>query len=353
MDPSDYLHSVLNSYIVTAPIVVAQLVGFILAIVYARRYPRPATCMLVAMSILLVMPFISPLVMMIAPIEDPFGARMRWFVLNVVRGAVLVLIVLAVFGWRSSTREVVSRPGPAVAPVAAYEVASRPGSALVISWSIISALSQVVSIVALYLAFEAGPRISRSEEKAIVTCLIAAVLLTIPGVVLYFVWLYQAWRAVPPQYRSTTPGKAVGLLFIPIFNIYWVFRAVPGLSKSIERALEATNPSKARGPGYGSAVFTCIISIIPYVNLASGISYIIWGNIANAAKNRMLRSMIEQERTLAQPRESQAARAADDSGTGVDITAVESPSDVTTSELLERINVLERRLTEIKEQRGD
>jgi len=31
---------------------------------------------------------------------------------------------------------------------------------------------------------------------------------------------YQMWQAVPERFRRTTPGKAVGFLFIPFFNFY-------------------------------------------------------------------------------------------------------------------------------------
>jgi hypothetical protein len=34
---------------------------------------------------------------------------------------------------------------------------------------------------------------------------------------------YQCWKALPERYRTTTPGLAVGLLFIPFFNFYWAF----------------------------------------------------------------------------------------------------------------------------------
>jgi len=35
---------------------------------------------------------------------------------------------------------------------------------------------------------------------------------------------------IPDAYARTTPGKAVGFLFIPLFNIYWIFVAIMGLA---------------------------------------------------------------------------------------------------------------------------
>ena len=34
---------------------------------------------------------------------------------------------------------------------------------------------------------------------------------------------HSCWSALPARYRATTPGKAVGLLFVPFFNFYWAF----------------------------------------------------------------------------------------------------------------------------------
>ena len=44
--------------------------------------------------------------------------------------------------------------------------------------------------------------------------------------VAYVLWgalHYACWKALPAAYRSTTPGMAAGLLFVPVFNFYWVF----------------------------------------------------------------------------------------------------------------------------------
>jgi hypothetical protein len=42
---------------------------------------------------------------------------------------------------------------------------------------------------------------------------------------------HASWAALPWQYRGTTPGKAVGLLFVPIFNFYWVFVSLGRLAE--------------------------------------------------------------------------------------------------------------------------
>jgi predicted Ser/Thr protein kinase len=51
--------------------------------------------------------------------------------------------------------------------------------------------------------------------------------LTLLAVILsYMAWgtlHYACWKALPEKFRATSPGQAVGFLFIPFFNFYWVF----------------------------------------------------------------------------------------------------------------------------------
>jgi MFS family permease len=42
--------------------------------------------------------------------------------------------------------------------------------------------------------------------------------------------LYKAWRAIRDGHPRMTPGKAVGFLFIPFYNLYWVFQAYVGFA---------------------------------------------------------------------------------------------------------------------------
>lgn len=44
-------------------------------------------------------------------------------------------------------------------------------------------------------------------------------------IVLYFVVLAKMWGAIQDGQTEITVGKAIGFLFIPIFSLYWVFRA--------------------------------------------------------------------------------------------------------------------------------
>ena len=46
--------------------------------------------------------------------------------------------------------------------------------------------------------------------------------------VLWLVFVYRMWSAIQDGQARISPGRAVGLLFVPLLNIYWIFRVLPG-----------------------------------------------------------------------------------------------------------------------------
>ena len=73
-----------------------------------------------------------------------------------------------------------------------------------------------------------------------------------------------------PQTRPDDPsaGKAIGFLFIPFYNFYWVFFTYLRLCERLdaERVRHGLPPKNFRG----LAITTCIFMIIPYVNIVIG-----------------------------------------------------------------------------------
>ena len=100
-----------------------------------------------------------------------------------------------------------------------------------------------------------------------VTCGIGAII----SIVCLLRLLYRYWRLVPPQEAETTPGKAIGFLFIPFFNIYWQFVAFWKLSLHYDRfAPYGQKPSNL-------ALWMLICNFIPYVGvLGSLVLGIMW-----------------------------------------------------------------------------
>ncbi len=121
------------------------------------------------------------------------------------------------------------------------------------------------------------------------------------GCVLWSILHYSCWKALPERFRATTPGKAIGFLFIPLFHFYWVFVSFPKLADGFN-AVRAEQPGlplkNLRGAGIASAVcFICYWTIgwIPgvgsFVCLADLVLFLLFfgGAVANA------NLLIEQE----------------------------------------------------------
>lgn len=74
-------------------------------------------------------------------------------------------------------------------------------------------------------------------------CVLAAAPLLLAFLIFHCLVLYRSWKALPKSERLLPPAAVVALLFLPIFNFYWVFRAYWGLARTCNRS---TNPV-ARG----------------------------------------------------------------------------------------------------------
>lgn len=111
---------------------------------------------------------------------------------------------------------------------------------------------------------------------AVVSWIVGAVMLIIAKI-FSSILLYRLWSSVPSDYRSISPGRAVGFCFVPIFCFYWFFVAYPGLVS------ETSKVTGTRGP-YGLAIayavllcatplFAWHIMLIPIILLSQ---YVIW-----------------------------------------------------------------------------
>lgn len=74
------------------------------------------------------------------------------------------------------------------------------------------------------------------------------------GIIYGYLMLYRAWFAIQPGGARTTPGKAVGFLFIPVFNIYWNFVAFPGWADHWNR-IKANHGNLAAAPAVSYGIF--------------------------------------------------------------------------------------------------
>jgi hypothetical protein len=103
------------------------------------------------------------------------------------------------------------------------------------------------------------------------------------------IWLYQAWRAVLERDEEYSPGLMVGLLAIPFFNLFWMFYAVPGLSRALQRELAHVAPNRPTNAGWTAGLVACVFMLIPYFQPVALCIFIGWMLLANNALHRLVR----------------------------------------------------------------
>ncbi len=120
------------------------------------------------------------------------------------------------------------------------------------------------------------------------------------SIVLFHMYLYRAWFCLQMGGVRTSPGKAIGFLFIPFFNFYWVFVAINGLAKDWNH-VTANYVNLVQAPKLGETVFllVCIgmffpplalVMIFPMMSqLCKGINFFASRRDPNAATSAFAR----------------------------------------------------------------
>jgi hypothetical protein len=94
--------------------------------------------------------------------------------------------------------------------------------------------------IAVTLPLSIGPLIAGKGniEKEYLPLSIMGGLFGFYAFVVFSVLIYKMWKAIPAANARTTPEKAIGFLFIPVFNLYWWFPALYGWSQDWNRYAE-------------------------------------------------------------------------------------------------------------------
>ena len=100
-----------------------------------------------------------------------------------------------------------------------------------------------------------------ASDRKVAELLMFAWIPVVVGFVFFYILIYKAWAAIYDGQTRTSPGKAVGFLFIPVFNIYWLFVGIGGWADDYNRFLQ-----RHRIPGQpassGLFMFHCIASLV-------------------------------------------------------------------------------------------
>ena len=129
-------------------------------------------------------------------------------------------------------------------------------------------LSFILATIAIILLINAGNYVSDDEAVGVAIFFILSGLTAIAGQIFYLIMLFRSWKALQQYGVRTTPGKAVGFLFIPFFNLYWVFIANYGLVVDFNRcARERGRDDLVVPEGIGLMVpILCVMNALPYAN---------------------------------------------------------------------------------------
>ncbi|NNE90551.1 MAG: hypothetical protein HKN23_02795, partial [Verrucomicrobiales bacterium] len=92
--------------------------------------------------------------------------------------------------------------------------------------------------------------------------------------IISYIYLYRGWLCIQglPGVQST-PGKAIGMLFVPFYNIYWIFIAFSGWAKDYNRFCTERGVNYFPRANEGLFMAFCVCAIVfpiitPFLHLA-------------------------------------------------------------------------------------
>ena len=137
---------------------------------------------------------------------------------------------------------------------------------------------------------------------------IIAVPMLIVATVFWCILLHRHWSLLQGHGARTTPGKAVGYGFIPVFFFYWWFVAYAGLATDNNRYLRQLGIT-ARRMSFGLAVTNCIIAILlctvglfPVAGAILTVPYMIIGFVLAVQQRDCVLAILEQRSRQPLPR---------------------------------------------------
>lgn len=115
--------------------------------------------------------------------------------------------------------------------------------------------------------------VATSGEKGGILVGLASLAMLYSSVIGLIVW-YKAWASIQDGNARTTPGKAIGFLFIPLFNLYWMFQAIWGFSKDYNSYVQRHQIGVTSLPE-GLFLASCVlpfVGLIPILGVLAGIA---------------------------------------------------------------------------------
>jgi hypothetical protein len=93
-------------------------------------------------------------------------------------------------------------------------------------------------------------------------------------IVVLCIFIYNSWVSIQDGHARTSACKALGFLFIPFFNLYWVFRAIWGFAVDFNKYIARNNVNAAPRLPEGLFLALCIVYLLSFI---PGYTYAIFG----------------------------------------------------------------------------
>ncbi|MGD0573571.1 MAG: zinc-ribbon domain-containing protein [Sedimentisphaerales bacterium] len=92
-------------------------------------------------------------------------------------------------------------------------------------WTAVQAIAGVLGVLGLVLA------IQKAAQATLIEVFATADVFLVCSVAIELMLFYKMWAAIKDSQPSISPGRAVGFLFIPVFNIYWALLMLTGFTE--------------------------------------------------------------------------------------------------------------------------
>jgi len=106
----------------------------------------------------------------------------------------------------------------------------------------------------------------KSDAVPAIFIIIISFLILVGGMVTFCKIIYRMWNAIQDGHARTTPSRAVGFLFIPLFNFYWAFQVFYGFTVDYNNYIRRHSVKENEISGTISVVFV-ILSIIGFLSM--------------------------------------------------------------------------------------
>jgi type II secretory pathway pseudopilin PulG len=106
---------------------------------------------------------------------------------------------------------------------------------------------------------------------------LAFLFLVVFDIILYCLLIYKMWSAIQDGHARTTPGRAVGFLFIPFYGLYWIFVVFRGFALDYNALIERHHLNLPRLPAGLFTAFAVlnVITGIPYLGCLTALPLLI------------------------------------------------------------------------------